>query len=272
VWEGCRPIFADIDAKRLTLDPSKVDSVIEADTTAILATHVYGIPCDTDALEEIGQRRGIPVIYDAAHGFGATFRTRSLASYGTAATLSFHATKLFHTAEGGAVVTDNPDLAARLRSMRSFGHQGSETYASVGINAKNSELHAAMGLTVLPHLRQLLAARKEIDMVYREVLSKAPVTFPEMPSEGKGNFAYFPVLFANEEALLKSRAFLLKEGIETRRYFFPLLSRLPYVQANLLPIAEGASKRVLCLPMYADLPLYDVRRIAEQLIYALRND
>lgn len=272
VWEGCRPIFADIDPTRLTLDPSKVDEVIAPDTSAILATHVYGIPCDTDALEEIGQRHGIPVVYDAAHAFGATFHRKSLVNYGDAATVSFHATKLFHTVEGGAVITSDGELSARLRSMRNFGHDGPEAYTGVGINAKNSELHAAMGLTVLPHLTELIAARKAIHLVYRNGLTKAPVTFPEMPQGAEGNFAYFPVLFANEGALMQSRAFLLKEGIETRRYFYPLLSRLPYVQPRTLPIAEDIAKRVLCLPMYADLPLDEAKNIAELLAGCLEKD
>src|SRR5687768_4184823 len=160
VWEGLRPILVDIDSETLTIDPERVEAAITPRTTAILGTHVYGNPCDVAALEDIAKRRGLRVVYDAAHAFGVRYRGRPLAAYGDVSTLSFHATKLFHTGEGGAVVTGDGETARRLAYMRNFGHNGEEDFFGLGINGKNSELHAVLGLCVLPRIQDIVAARQ----------------------------------------------------------------------------------------------------------------
>ncbi|MBK7357394.1 DegT/DnrJ/EryC1/StrS family aminotransferase [Propionivibrio sp.] len=248
LWEHCEPVFVDIGPRDYCIDPGKIEAAITPETEAILAVHVYGCACEVDAIAAIARRHNLKVLYDAAHTFGARLNGRSLASYGDAAALSFHATKLFHTGEGGAVVTDNDDLARKIRLYRAFGHIG-EDYFSIGINAKNSELHAAMGLCMLPRVPELIAMRRELASGYDQQLHELPLVRPQ-PAEGlERNFAYYPVVFPSEAALLSARAALAAANIGTRRYFFPPLNRLPYVQGDSCPLAEAVSARVLCLPL-----------------------
>ena len=182
MWEGCEPVFVDIDPKTCCIDPNLIEAAITPDTTAILATHVYGIPCDVEAIDIIAKKHGLKVIYDAAHAFDVKYKGRSILAYGDASTLSFHATKLFHTVEGGAVVLHDAQADARLRLLRSFGHIGDEHF-SLGMNAKMSEMHAAMGMAVLPHVEECIRQRKELDASYRLELKELPVrTLPICPA------------------------------------------------------------------------------------------
>ena len=272
VWEGCRPVFVDIEPETLTIDAARIEEAITDQTTAILATHVYGNPCDVDLIGQIAARHGLKVIYDAAHAFGIRHQGQSLLAYGDVATLSFHATKLFHTGEGGAIVTDNDALAHRIAYMRNFGHNGPEAFWGVGINGKSSELHAAMGLCVLPRMPQLIESRRQIFAGYDQLLAKADLQRPVLRAATEYNYAYYPVLFPTEEKLLEARDALNREQIFPRRYFYPALNTLAYVGHQPLPVAEDVARRVLCLPLYHDLSLADVARIAGIIVNVFTHD
>ncbi len=262
VWERCRPIFADIDPDSLCLDPDAAAGALESDTRGILATHVYGNACDVERLGELAANRDLHLIYDAAHAFGVRLDGRPLCAWGDIAILSFHATKLFHTIEGGALITADDTLAERIAQLRNFGHDGPEAFSGLGINAKANEFQAAMGLCVLPHVADLIARRRAISARYDALLAGAPLRRPDLRPGLDYNYAYHPVLFESEAALLAAREALRADGIQPRRYFFPPLHRLPYVHGGPLPVAESAAARVLCLPLSADLADADVDRIA----------
>ncbi len=262
LWEGCKPVFVDVHPKNLCIDPSLIEAAITADTEAILATHVYGFPCDVEAIEWIATKYGLKVIYDGAHAFGCTYKGKSLLDYGDISTCSFHATKIFHTVEGGCIICKDEELAEKLYLYRSFGHIGDE-YFSLGINAKNSELHAAMGLSVLPKMEAIIENRKRSFEQYDRLLNFDKISRPSSITGGNYNYAYYPVTFSTEQVLLKTRDALLKENISTRRYFYPALNRLPFVPGNQsCPVAEDASSRVLSLPMAFDMKATELERIA----------
>ncbi len=265
VWENAEPIFADIFPDDLTIDANEVEKLITPDTTAILATHVYGIPCHVKELELIAKKHQLKIIYDAAHAFGVEYEGTSILNFGDVSTLSFHATKLFHTVEGGAIVTNNDELANRISFMRNFGHNGQEAFWGVGINGKASEFHAAMGLSVLPYLEKILNSRKEISNLYHQLFEDCQIKLdrPSIKNASTYNFAYFPILFKNENQLLKVRDALNEESIFPRRYFYPSLNNLPYVHNSSLPITESVAVRVLCLPLYHDLSSTDVKKIVD---------
>ncbi len=262
VWEGCVPIFVDIDPQTLCIDPNLIETAITKNTVAILATHVYGIPCDVKAIEKIARKHNLRVIYDAAHTFAVKYDGRSLASYGDISTLSFHATKLFHMAEGGAIVTNDDLLAHKIKYLRNFGHRGQEDFWGLGINAKTSELHAAMGLCILPHLDEILHAREQICSWYDTLLIGTKLTRPVIPTHTIYNFIYYPVIFPSETSLLKVKEILNSNSIFPRRYFYPALTKLPYVTDQTAHISEDISTRVLCLPLDAELDFNSVSRIA----------
>ncbi len=266
VWEGCSPVFVDIDRETLDIDADAIEGAITPETTAIMATHVYGNPCDIDKINDIARRHRLKVIYDAAHAFGVGYKGQSVLNYGDISALSFHATKLFHTAEGGALVTNDDSLAHRISYMRNFGHQGQEAFWGLGINGKNTELHAAMGLCVLPEVPNLIRKRKEVSALYDDLLREHGILRPRLQGDTLYNYAYYPAIFPSEEKLLKVRDALLANGIAPRRYFFPSLSTLRYVRRHDMPIAEDISKRVLCLPLYHDLPESSVRLIAKTIV------
>lgn len=262
-WEGFTPVFVDIDPETLCIDPDLVEAAITPQTRAILPTHVYGIPCAVEKIEQIAHKNGLKVIYDAAHTFGVSYNGKSLASYGDISTLSFHATKLFHTVEGGAIITDDDELAHKVSYMRNFGHRGQEDYWGLGINGKNSEFHAAMGLCNLPHLPEIIAARKQVSEWYDELLAGTGLVRPSLPEGTVYNYAYYPVVFPSEEALVTARDRMNQEEIFPRRYFYPSLNHLPYVSSAIVPAAEGASSRVLCLPLYPGLEREDVEHVVQ---------
>ena len=263
VWEGCRPVFADIEPDALTLDPVRADEAVTSATTGILATHVYGLPCDVERLTEVATRRGLRLLYDAAHAFGVRYRGRSLLVWGDACTLSFHATKLFHTVEGGAVVTADGNLADTVRRLRNFGHTSPESFEEPGINAKTSEFHAAMGLCLLPRVPDYIRQRQVACERYDARLQGAAGVRRPLPRPGTElNFAYYPVLLASEARLLAVMQALQDGGIAARRYFYPSLADLPYAQPSHVPIARDAASRVLCLPLWAGVEDEAVDRIA----------
>jgi len=262
LWEGCTPVFADIDPHTCNISPQSIESRITDKTSAILATHVYGIPCNVEAIEAIARRHNLRVIYDGAHAFGCRYQGKALFSYGDICTASYHATKLFHTSEGGGVFTTNPDLLERMRYLRNFGHEGPEHFVLPGVNGKNSEFHAAMGLCVLPDVPDIIARRKTITEQYKEKLTGLPHSFPIIPEGTEYNYAYFPVFFQSEEKLLRAKAYLEAHEVGTRRYFYPALNALEYIKSSQsCPVAEDISRRVLCLPLYPDLTDGEIDRI-----------
>lgn len=264
-WEGCRPIFTDIDPVSFNIDASKIEALITEKTRAILATHVFGFACDISAIDTIAAKYGIPVIYDGAHSFGAMLNGRSLLSYGDVSTCSFHATKLYHTVEGGCVIARDATISRKLELSRQFGHVG-DNYYSVGINGKNSEMHAAMGLALLPLVPGLIAERKNIFEHYREELQGLPLRMvkPGSISGHDWNYSYFPVLFETETAMQAVKLGLESENIFPRRYFFPALNTLIFYGAyQACPMAESIASRILCLPFYNGLELKTIFRISK---------
>ena len=272
MWEECTPVFADIDPQNFTLDPSKIEAAITPNTTAILATHVYGIPCHVEAIKAIAEKHGLKVIYDAAHAFGVKFGETSVLNYGDIATLSFHATKLFHTVEGGGMVTNDDMIAHKIAYMRNFGHKGQEEFWGMGINGKNSEFHAAMGLCVFPHMSAIISRRKELSELYDQLLAGLGSSL-QRPVAGEStgyNYGYYPVVFESERQLLTVKDNLNAAYIYPRRYFYPSLNMLPYIPKTEMPVSEDISRRVLCLPLYHDLAEESVKRICSIISEVLR--
>nr|WP_121272976.1 DegT/DnrJ/EryC1/StrS family aminotransferase [Pedobacter schmidteae] len=261
VWEGCKPVYVDIDSETFNIDPSKIEAAITSHTSAILATHVYGNPCDIDAIQQIADKYGLKVIYDAAHCFGTKYKQKSVFEYGDISTTSFHATKLFHTIEGGAVFTKDPDLLKRMLFMRNFGHSGPETFEGLGVNGKNCEFHAAMGLCNLKYVDQILERRKMLSLHYFEKLKNVKAKFPKLNQDEDYNYAYFPILFESEQMRQKCVEQLELAKVYCRRYFSPSLATLPYVNQKEMPVCDDIVKRIACLPLYHSLTLPDLDMI-----------
>lgn len=272
VWEGCKPVFVDIDPVTLNIDPKKIEEAITPQTSAILATHVYGNACDIEAIDQIAKRHGLKIIYDGAHAFGTCYRGRSIFVYGDISTTSFHATKLFHTIEGGGIFTQHASVNRSLMLMRNFGHHGPGNFEGVGINGKNSEFHAAMGLCNLKYLDEILDRKRQQSFYYDEILKDAGVERPGITSGCSYNYAYYAVLFADEKILLKTQHKLEEVQIFPRRYFYPSLSHLPYVTKQRTPICDSIAARVLCLPLYHNLTSANQDRIADILISVKRSE
>ncbi|MCB9173560.1 MAG: DegT/DnrJ/EryC1/StrS family aminotransferase [Flavobacteriales bacterium] len=253
VWENCTPVFVDIHPEYLTIDETKIEAAITPKTTAILATHVYGNPCHVDAIEKIATKHHLKVIYDAAHCFGVKYKNNSIFDYGDVSTCSFHATKIFHCGEGGAIFCKDNELFNKLFYHHNFGHNGPLSFHGIGINAKMSELQAAMGLAVLPHIEFIISERKKVVDYYNHNLNFNKLSKLKIRKGTDWNFSYYPLIFNNEEKLLKVEKVLNDSNIEPRRYFYPSLNNLPYVQYQDMPVAEKISKTVLCLPLYVGL-------------------
>lgn len=249
LWEHCTPIFVDVNAHDYCINPECIQAAIDDNTEAILAVHVYGYACDVKAIDEIARKHNLSVIYDAAHAMGSKLNGKALPSYGDISALSFHATKLFHTIEGGALVTDDDELASKIRLYRAFGHIGEE-YFSLGINGKNSELHAAMGLCLLPRLNEFIDHRRSLIINYDRLLQDLPIARPQSKELNFiYNYAYYPIIFNSEAELIRCLEALQRQDIYPRRYFYPALNQLPYRHGEACPIAESIACRVLCLPL-----------------------
>jgi len=262
LWENCTPVFCDINKTDFCINSDEIENHITSKTSAILATHVYGLPCDVDKIEQIAKKHNLKVIYDAAHAFGVKYKGRSIFTYGDISTCSFHATKVFHTVEGGSVTCNIPELRNKLSLYHSFGHIG-EDYYSIGINAKNSEFHAAMGLCLIKVIDNLISSRKGVTEKYNMLLNLNKLLKPQLNKNTEYNYAYYPVVFESEKVMLKVKDNLLKSGINTRRYFYPSLNKLPYLNSkNVCPVSEGISKRVLSLPLYPELENENIEKIS----------
>jgi dTDP-4-amino-4,6-dideoxygalactose transaminase len=271
LWEGCDAVFVDIDKKTLNIDPELIEAAITEKTSAILATHVFGNPCDINAIDKIAKKHNLKVIYDAAHCFGTKYMGKSVFTYGDISTTSFHATKLFHTVEGGAVMTGEPELLKKMAYHRNFGHESADTFACVGINGRNSEFHAAMGLVNLKSIDKLLASRKKQAQEYDAALKTLRVRKQELQPGGEWNQSYYPIIFESEAQLLKTVAELNDNLIYPRRYFYPSLSTLNFVRRQETRVCNDICRRVLCLPMYHQLKPEDIQFICRILLRVQNN-
>lgn len=262
LWNGIRPIFVDIDPDTLNLDASKIEAAITPATTAILAVHCYGHPCNVHSIEEIAGKHNLKVIYDAAHAFGVKDEGGSIMRHGDLSVMSFHATKVFNTFEGGAIVCPDAETKLRIDRLKNFGYAGETNVASLGINGKMSEFNAALGVLQLRHIDAALARRKEVDAHYRRRLDGVRgVHCLGSAGEKVANYAYFPVLVNGDYPIARDDLYhkLKERRIHPRRYFYPLLSEFsmyrdfPSAQRDNLRCAVIAADQVLCLPIYPDL-------------------
>lgn len=268
VWENCTPVFVDIDPALLTIDETKIEAAITPKTTAILATHVFGNPCHLEAIETIAKKHNLKVIYDAAHAFGVTYKGKSVFDFGDVSTCSFHATKLFHTGEGGAMFSGDADLFHKLYYSHNFGHNGPLAFHGLGVNGKISELQAAMGLAVFPHLEEIIATRKVAVDFYDNHLN-GQLQRMKIREGVRWNYSYYPVIFDSEKTLLAVMEALNKESIFPRRYFYPSLNTIQYTAGPSMPVSESIAARILCLPLYANMDPADLQRIVSTINQSL---
>jgi dTDP-4-amino-4,6-dideoxygalactose transaminase len=262
LWNGITPVFVDIDPETLNIDPDRIEAAITPRTTAILAVHCYGTPCDVDRIEEIARRYNLRVIYDAAHAFGVKCHCGSVLNHGDLSVLSFHATKVFNTFEGGAIVCQTAEMKHRIDQLKNFGFVDETTVSSPGINGKMNELQAAVGLLQLRDFDHVLAKRRRVDSTYRQALEDIPgLRCLPRPVAEECNYSYFPVLVGRRYPISRDSLYeeLKARGIYSRRYFHPLISEfpmyreLPSASVENIPVATRVSQEVLCLPIYPDL-------------------
>jgi len=253
-WDGVEPVFVDIDPETWCLAPKNIEAAITPNTRAIVPVHVFGNACEVEAIDTVAKKHSLAVIYDASHAFGVQYKGESLLKHGDAATLSFHATKLFHTGEGGAIVFKRKEDLERARKMINFGITGPETIEELGINAKMNELQAAMGLCVLDEMEENLNARAEVWHRYEQALAKTLKLQAKHEALGY-NYAYFPVVFESEEQAVRVAAALKESGILARRYFYPSLESVECLDAHAdLSVSTDIASRILCLPIYSGIP------------------
>ncbi len=274
LWNGLTPVFADIDPDTNNINPDRVEELITPNTTAILPVHCYGIPCDVERLQQISDIYGLKLIYDAAHAFGVKYKGKSVLEYGDLSVLSFHATKVFNTFEGGAIICHNERTKQRIDYLKNFGFAGETTVVAAGINGKMNEIQAAFGLLQLQHIDAAFEKRRMLDANYRELLHDVPgITTLSVPENTVWNQAYFPVRISKDYPLSRDEIYevLKSNEIMSRRYFYPLISNFPMYRAipsaakSLLPQANIVSDEVLCLPIYPDLEFATQNKIVEML-------
>lgn len=270
LWNGIKPVFVDIDPDTLNLDPSKIEAAITPYTTAIMPVHVYGCPCDVEAIQKIADRYNLKVIYDSAHAFGVQDTAGSILNHGDLSVLSFHATKVFNTFEGGAIICPDAKTKNHIDHLKNFGFVDEVTVVAAGINGKMSEFNAALGLLQLENLDIALAKRKEIDSAYRDGLKDVKgISCLDNANAKVANYSYFPILVGGDYPISRDKLNdKFKDiGVNTRRYFYPLISNFPMYRGLLsanednLPIATRAAQQILCLPIYPDLDMSAVDKI-----------
>jgi len=263
IWENCTPVFVDIHPDYLTIDETKIEAAITSKTTAIVATHVFGNPCNIETIEAIAIKHNLKVIYDAAHSFGVNYKGKSIFEYGDISTCSFHATKLFHTGEGGAMFANDADLQHQLFYSHNFGHNGPLAFHGLGINGKISELQAAMGLAVLPYMETILAERKKIVDYYSQNLDFSKLKALKIRENTLWNYGYYPVIFESEAQLLMVEKVLNNNQIYPRRYFYPSLNTIDFAKGQSMPVSESVAERIMCLPLYLGLTTLDLDKIIQ---------
>jgi dTDP-4-amino-4,6-dideoxygalactose transaminase len=257
------PIFVDINEKTFNLNPKNIEKKITSRTSAILPVHVFGNACEVEEIKKIANKHNLKVIYDAAHAFDVKYKDKSLLSYGDISTLSFHATKLFHTIEGGALIINDDSLLEKVRYLINFGIKNQEEIPHLGTNAKMNEFEAAMGLCILDDIEDIKTNRKKVVENYKIGLESL-VTFQEQNNQASENYSYFPILFKNEEELLKVQKALNEKQIFPRRYFYPSLDTLDYIKPKqICEISQDISKRILCLPLYVGIEKFSQNKIME---------
>ncbi|MRJ45171.1 DegT/DnrJ/EryC1/StrS family aminotransferase [Idiomarina loihiensis] len=268
-WDGVEPVFADIDSETWCLDPERIEAVVTSRTRAIVPVHVFGNACEVEEIGSVAAKHNLKVIYDASHAFGVTYKGESLLRYGDAATLSFHATKLFHTIEGGAIVFKRKEDLERAKKMINFGLAGPEVVDEIGINAKMNEFQAAMGLCVLDEMDTNLASRSRVWHKYKKSF-KDKLQLQKTNSDISYNFAYFPVVFGSEKEALKVAGVLGQSDVIARRYFFPPLDNVKLFNSlSRNEFSQDISKRILCLPLYSDLEDESIELIIKKVNEAL---
>ena len=272
LWNGIKPVFVDVDPVTCNLDPARIEAAITPQTTAIMPVHCYGRPCDVEAIERIADIYNLKVIYDAAHAFGVRDAGGSVLRHGDLSVLSFHATKVFNTFEGGAIICPDARTKQRIDHLKNFGFVNETTVVAPGINGKMNEVCAAFGLLQLKHIDRALAHRARLDGLYREHLAGVPGLDCLQPVAGvEGNYAYFPVMVNEAFPLSRDELYqvMREHDILVRRYFYPLISEfpmyrgLPSAAPGNLPNAHAAARRVLCLPIHPDLSGDDVAGICD---------
>ena len=261
IWENCKPVFVDIHPELLTIDETKIEAAITSKTTAILATHVFGNPCHIEAIEKIAKKHNLFVIYDAAHCFGVIYNGNSIFNYGDVSTCSFHATKIFHSGEGGAMFCNDEKLFHKLYYSHNFGHNGPIDFHGLGINAKISELQSAMGLAIFDNLEHIFDERRKVVEFYLKNLNFDKVTTMKIREKTEWNYSYFPLIFKSEEELLNAQKRLNEAEIFPRRYFYPSLNTIDFVNGASMPISESIASRILCLPLYVGLTEVELKLI-----------
>lgn len=264
LYEGFEPKFVDIDPETLNMDPSKIEDAITEKTVAILPVHVFGNPCDVEAIDAIGRRHGLKVVYDAAHAVGVNMNGRSIFTYGDISATSFHATKLLNTSEGGGIIARDSAIDERLRELRFFGYNAAKDVVCIGTNAKMTEVNASIGLANLKYMDAIVADRRRKYGLYKEILSASPrLAFQK--TAASCNCSYFPVIFDSEEMLHKVDAALKSMNVFARRYFWPSVNTYRAVcpDSSKCPLSEDIANRILCLPLYYTLPVEVVKAIAE---------
>jgi len=259
VWEGCEPVFVDMHPDYFTIDERLIEDAITENTTAILGTHVFGNPCEVDAIQKIADKHGLRVIYDAAHCFAVDYKGKSVFEYGDVSTCSFHATKLFHTGEGGALFFEDSEMYETFFYHHNFGHKGKEEFQGLGINAKMSEPQAALGLSIIPYLDNIIEYRAKVVSLYSEELSEFSTV--KIREGTNWNYSYFPIILESEAQLKRVQQNLNDIGVYPRRYFYPSLNLLPYCTGQSCKVSEKISRQILCLPLYYNLPLDKVVEI-----------
>lgn len=273
VWNGLDVVFADIDPHTFNMDPDKIETQITSRTSAIVPVHVFGNPCDLERIQQIADKHSLKLIYDAAHAFGVLYRGESILRWGDVSTLSFHATKIFHTIEGGALIIQDNQLAEQARKIINFGITGPETIECLGINTRMNEFQAAMGLTLLDEMEKVLAKRKALKNLYDSLLGDV-LEMPHWNPNASHNYAYYPVLFPDEGTLKRVQYSLNQKNIFPRRYFYPSLDELDFIYtgSEKMNTSREISHRILCLPFYEDLEEWSCREICQIIIDTLATN
>lgn len=261
IWEGLTPVFVDIDSDTFNIAYNKIEEKLTSNTSCIVPVHVFGNGCEVEEIDNISRKYNIKVIYDAAHAFGVKYNDKSILNYGDISILSFHATKVFHTIEGGALVINDDELYKKAKKMINFGISSGQIEC-LGINAKMNEFQAAMGLCVLDDIDEIIEKRKNIFNYYVDSFTGCNgILMQTLNKNCTSNYGYFPILFESEDILIKAVNALNQKEIYPRRYFYPSLNNIEYINRDSMPISEGISKRILCLPLYDSIKIEEIDEI-----------